>query len=377
VDLSFLTFLAFIGTIAAMVQIVEMAIDKFAPALYAALGVFLPLIAVNCAILGASLFMGSATTPGREAVFGFGSGSAGCSPSSASPRFARSCVQQRSPAAARPRHHLHRHRPDGDGLHGLRRASSCEEGGMGMTDRSSAGVAAFTFVVLALVIILMVAGRAGAAGRRHHRGQRRPGARHHTRRGRRCSTRCSPTTRSSSLRVRRKGHCGVCKVEVCEGGGALLPTERRTSAAARPARALRLSCQVKVKEDMKIEVDEEVFGVKKWKCTVRSNDNVATFIKELVLELPEGESVPFRAGGYIQIACPPHMSSTTPTSTSPSEFREDWDKFNMWEYVSRGERAGVSAPTRWRTTREEKGIIMLNVRIASPPPRMPRACRPA
>ncbi|MEL7306049.1 MAG: 2Fe-2S iron-sulfur cluster-binding protein, partial [Myxococcota bacterium] len=102
-----------------------------------------------------------------------------------------------------------------------------------------------------------------------------------------------------------KGSCGVCKVKVNEGGGALLPTETGHVSRGEAREGVRLSCQVKIKGDMKIELPEEVFGIQKWNCKVRSNDNVATFIKELVLELPEGEAVPFRAGGYIQIDCPP------------------------------------------------------------------------
>ncbi|MCB1032979.1 MAG: 2Fe-2S iron-sulfur cluster binding domain-containing protein, partial [Acidobacteria bacterium] len=101
------------------------------------------------------------------------------------------------------------------------------------------------------------------------------------------------------------GSCGVCKVHVVEGGGAMLPTEKGFISRGEAREGCRLSCQVKVKSDMKIEVEPEIFSVRKWLCKVRSNHNVATFIKELVLELPPGEAVPFRAGGYIQIECPP------------------------------------------------------------------------
>jgi Na+-transporting NADH:ubiquinone oxidoreductase subunit F len=153
-----------------------------------------------------------------------------------------------------------------------------------------------------------------------------------------------------------KGTCGVCKVKVFEGGGALLPTERSHISRGAEREGVRLSCQVKVKNDLRIEVPHEVFDVRKWECTVRSNDNVATFIKELVLELPKGETVPFRAGGYIQIECPPHVVKYADFRIA-DEYRGDWDKFNMWRYVST-----VEDP-------EEHDIIMLNVRIASPPPR--------
>ena len=103
-----------------------------------------------------------------------------------------------------------------------------------------------------------------------------------------------------------KGACGVCEVVVREGGGDLLPTETGYISRGQARRGYRLACQVKVKRDMKIEIAPEVFSVRKWQCKVLSNRNVATFIKELKLALPEGEEVPFRAGGYVQIECPPH-----------------------------------------------------------------------
>jgi len=118
---------------------------------------------------------------------------------------------------------------------------------------------------------------------------------------------------------------------------------------------------------MTIEVPEEVFGVKQWRCKVRSNDNVATFIKELVLELPEGENVDFRAGGYIQIECPPHKVKYTDFSVE-DEYKPDWDHFNIWQYESVVNETVVRAYSMANYP-EEKGIIMLNVRIASPPPR--------
>ena len=162
------------------------------------------------------------------------------------------------------------------------------------------------------------------------------------------------------------GTCAQCRVRVLEGGGSILPTEESHITKREAAHGDRLSCQVAVKQDMKIEVPEEVFGVKKWECTVRSNDNVATFIKELVLELPEGEDVNFRAGGYIQIAAPPHEVDYKDFDVA-EEYREDWDKFNLWQYKSK-----VTEPIERAYSManypEEKGIIMLNVRIASPPP---------
>ncbi|WP_319530265.1 NADH:ubiquinone reductase (Na(+)-transporting) subunit F [uncultured Cohaesibacter sp.] len=165
------------------------------------------------------------------------------------------------------------------------------------------------------------------------------------------------------------GTCAQCRCKVLEGGGSILPTEE-THITKREAReGDRLSCQVAVKQDMKIEVPEEVFGVKKWQCTVRSNENVATFIKNLVLELPEGEDVKFRAGGYIQIEAPAHVVNYKDFDVQ-DEYREDWDKFNLWQYVSKVDEP-VERAYSMANYPEEKGLIMLNVRVASPPPGMP------
>lgn len=161
------------------------------------------------------------------------------------------------------------------------------------------------------------------------------------------------------------GTCGVCKVHVHDGGGAMLPTERPHISRGEEREGCRLSCQVKVKNDMRIEVEPEIFSVRKWVCKVRSNHNVATFIKELVLELPEGESVPFRAGGYIQIECPPHVAKYKDYEIEP-EYRGDWDKFNMWALVS-DVKEPVTRAYSMANYPEESDIVMLNVRIASPP----------
>jgi len=164
-----------------------------------------------------------------------------------------------------------------------------------------------------------------------------------------------------------KGSCGVCKVNVMEGGGSLLTTEENWISRGEAKEGCRLSCQVKVKNNLSIEIPAEVFDVKKWTCKVRSNDNVATFIKELVLELPEGESVPFRAGGYIQIECPPHIANYKDFDIG-GEYRSDWDKYNLWQYVSKVEE-NVTRAYSMANYPEEFGIIMLNVRVATPPPR--------
>jgi Na+-transporting NADH:ubiquinone oxidoreductase subunit F len=162
-----------------------------------------------------------------------------------------------------------------------------------------------------------------------------------------------------------KGSCGVCKVKVTDGGGAVLPTEEGHLTRGEIKDGTRLSCQVKVKQDMKIEIPPEVFNVRKWQCKVRSNNNVATFIKELVLELPEGEVVPFRAGGYIQVECPPHEVRYRDFDIG-EEYRADWDKFELWRYVSVNKEP-VTRAYSMANYPGEKGIIMLNVRVATPP----------
>ena len=166
-----------------------------------------------------------------------------------------------------------------------------------------------------------------------------------------------------------QGTCGVCRVVVNEGGGSLLPTETGYISRKEAREGCRLSCQVKVKEDLKIQVPAEIFDIKKWTCRTRSNMNVATFIKELVLELPEGEEVPFRAGGYIQIECPPHVVDYKNFEVE-EDYREDWDKFDQWRYTSKVDENVVRAYSMANYP-DEKGVIMLNVRIASPPPRTP------
>lgn len=162
------------------------------------------------------------------------------------------------------------------------------------------------------------------------------------------------------------GTCAQCKCVVKEGGGAILPTEE-SHFTKREARAgWRLSCQTPVKQDMKIEVPEEVFGVKKWECTVESNPNVATFIKELTLRLPEGENVDFRAGGYVQLECPPHVVNYKDFDIQ-EEYRGDWDKFNMWRFVSKVDEPVIRAYSMANYP-DEHGVVKFNIRIASPPP---------
>ncbi len=171
-----------------------------------------------------------------------------------------------------------------------------------------------------------------------------------------------------------KGSCGVCKVHIHEGGGSMLPTETGHISRGEAKQGCRLACQVKVKGDMHIELEPEVFSIRKWTCKVKSNRGVATFIKEYVLELPEGEDVPFRAGGYIQIECPPHVVEYKNFDIE-EEYRGDWDQFNLWRYVSKVDEETIRAYSMANYP-EEKGIIMLNVRIASPHPRAPEGTPP-
>ncbi len=165
------------------------------------------------------------------------------------------------------------------------------------------------------------------------------------------------------------GTCGQCRVKVLEGGGSLLPTEANLISKREAREGERLSCQVTVKQPMRIQMPEEVFGVKKWTCTVRSNHNVATFIKALVLELPEGEDLDFRAGGYVQIECSPHEISFKEFDIEP-EFRDEWDRYDLWRYHSKVTES-LSRAYSMANYPGEKGIVMLNVRIATPPPRGP------
>jgi len=167
------------------------------------------------------------------------------------------------------------------------------------------------------------------------------------------------------------GTCGQCRVKVQRGGGFILPTERSCITRREAAEGWRLGCQVPVKESMEVEVSPEFFETRTWRCRVRSNHNVATFIKELVLELPEGEEVPFRAGGYVQISCPPHELSYRDLDVQQA-YREEWNKHDLWRYTSTVDEEATRAYSMANYP-EEKGIIMLNVRIATPPPQVPDA----
>ena len=237
------------------------------------------------------------------------------------------------------------------------------------------GCLMFTFVVLALVAIILVArSKLVSSGEVHININDDPENSLTTAAGSTLLNTLSANKLFIPSACGGKGSCGVCKVNVLDGGGSMLPTEVSHINSGEAREGCRLACQVKVKQDMKIELDEEVFNVRKWECKVRSNQNVATFIKELILELPKGESVPFRAGGYIQIECPPHVA-TYKDFEIEEEYREDWDKFNVWRYVSTVN-SEVTRAYSMANYPDEEGIIMLNVRIASPPPRAPEGTPP-
>ena len=161
------------------------------------------------------------------------------------------------------------------------------------------------------------------------------------------------------------GTCGQCRVKIKSGGGDILPTEMGHITKKEAKEGCRLACQVSVKTDMELELDEEIFGVKKWQCKVISNDNKATFIKELLLELPEGEDVRFKAGGYIQIEAPAHVVKYADFDI-PAKYRGDWDKYKLFDIVSTVNEEVLRAYSMANYP-DEKGRIMLNVRIATPP----------
>jgi len=162
------------------------------------------------------------------------------------------------------------------------------------------------------------------------------------------------------------GTCGQCRVNVHSGGGDILPTEQGHITKREAKEGCRLSCQVAVKQDMDIEVEDEIFGVQQWECEVISNDNKATFIKELKLGIPDGESVPFRAGGYIQIEAPAHHVKYKDFDIE-DQYRGDWEHFGFFDVESKVDEPTLRAYSMANYP-EEEGIIMLNVRIATPPP---------
>ncbi len=163
-----------------------------------------------------------------------------------------------------------------------------------------------------------------------------------------------------------KGTCGQCRVAVPAGGGGILPTEASLLSHSEVAAHVRLACQVTVREDLSVRVPDEVFGVRQWACKVRSNRNVATYIKELVLELPAGEEMDFRAGGYVQIDVPPYHVRFADFDID-ERFRPEWDRYQLWRYEAGTDRL-TSRAYSMANYPGEKGVIILNIRIATPPP---------
>jgi len=162
------------------------------------------------------------------------------------------------------------------------------------------------------------------------------------------------------------GSCAQCKCIISDGGGSMLPTEEPHFTPREAREGWRLSCQAPVKQDMKIEVPEEVFGIKQWECTVESNPNVATFIKELTLKLPEGESVDFRAGGYVQLEAPAHHVKYSDFEVG-EEYRGDWERFGFFDVESKVDEPIIRAYSMANYP-GEKGIVKFNIRCATPPP---------
>ena len=163
------------------------------------------------------------------------------------------------------------------------------------------------------------------------------------------------------------GTCSQCKCLVMDGGGSILPTEESHFTSKEQNEGWRLSCQVAVKNDLKIKIPDEVFGVKEWECEVISNDNVATFIKELILKLPEGEEDNFKAGGYVQLEAPAYEDLSYKAFDVDNEYHSDWDKFKIWENVANNDEPIIRAYSMANYP-EEKGVLKFNIRIASPPP---------
>ena len=163
------------------------------------------------------------------------------------------------------------------------------------------------------------------------------------------------------------GTCAMCKCQIFEGGGEILPTEKGHINRSEAKENWRLACQVKIKENMSVQVPSEIFEIQKWECKVRSNKNVATFIKELVLELPKGENLNFTAGGYIQIDIPEYSGLKFKDFNIEEEYHPDWDKFKIWDVVANNDEECFRAYSMANHP-AEGNIVMLNVRIATPPP---------
>lgn len=229
------------------------------------------------------------------------------------------------------------------------------------------GVGMFTAIVLSLVVVILAArSKLVSTGQITIEINDDPEHSVHTEAGGKLLTTLASNGIFLSSACGGGGSCAQCKCKVLEGGGSMLPTEKAAFTRRDEQEGWRLACQVPVKQNMKIEVPEEFFGVKKWECTVESNHNVATFIKELVLKLPEGENVDFRAGGYVQLETPVHEVNFSDFDIE-ERFREDWDKHNLWRFKSVVKEPVIRAYSMANYP-EEKGVLKFNIRIATPPP---------
>jgi Na+-transporting NADH:ubiquinone oxidoreductase subunit F len=235
------------------------------------------------------------------------------------------------------------------------------------------GIGLFTGIVMALVLVILVA-RArmvptGEAGITLNDGRRVA-----TPVGRSLLDALSDAGIFLPSACGAAGTCGLCRITILEGGGAPLPTETARLTRAEAARGLRLACQVMVKGDLRVEVPAEAFGVRHWRCRVRSNRAVATLIKELVLELPAGEPMAFRAGAFVQVTCPAFRARFADFDIDPA-FRDVWDRLDLWR-LEAGTAVPVTRAYSMANHPGETGIVMLDVRIAIPPPGAPPAVPP-
>lgn len=230
------------------------------------------------------------------------------------------------------------------------------------------GVAVFTTIVMCLVLVISLArSRLVATGEVDIRVNDRRTIRATL------GARLLPSLTDGGIRVPSAcggiGTCGQCRVHVLEGGGPVLATETARLPKRDILDGVRLACQVTVREAMSVRVPEEIFGVKEWECTVQSTRNVGTLIKELVLEMPAGETVDFRAGAFVQIECPPFEARFVDFEIA-AEYRDEWDRLNLWRYA-----ASTKAPTTRAYSlanyAEENELLILLVRIATPPPGSP------
>ncbi|WP_418996487.1 NADH:ubiquinone reductase (Na(+)-transporting) subunit F [Alistipes putredinis] len=374
VDLSFLTFIVFIATIAAFVQLVEMAVEKFSPTLYNQLGIFLPLIAVNCAILGGSLFMQQKvdaleiTSLWQSIVYGLGSGLGWWLAIVMMAAIREKTTYSQIPAALR-----------GPGIafiitglmgiafmifSGIKLESFKRDKKMTLT--IIIAIVAFLVITLVLVGLLLFAKAklttSGDVTIDINGGEKVLIAESG---GTLLSTLANNNVFLPSA-CGGGGSCGMCKCQVLEGGGELLPTETGFINRKMAKEHWRLGCQVKVKENLKIHVPESVLGVKKWECEVISNRNISTFLKEFVVKLPEGENLKFRSGGYIQIDIPKYDAIKFSDMDIEEPYREDWDKMKMWDLVTKNPEPTFRAYSMANHP-AEGNIIMLNIRIATPP----------